>query len=253
MLDLESLAAACLPETILLCAMYANNETGTIFPIERIGTIAREKGIYFLCDAVQAAGKIPIDWQGGAMHLLSLSAHKLNGPKGVGALIVRRGTKLFPLLHGGSQERNRRAGTENVAGIVGLGTACQLAAGSMARESQRVRALRDRLEQGLLTAITGTRVNGHPVHRLPNTSNLSFLNVQSDSLLFNLDLAGIAASSGSACSSGALKKSHVLHAMGVDRDATVANIRFSLGSSTTDADVDQVLSTVPEIVQRLRS
>ncbi len=253
MLDREALAAACTTETILICAMYANNETGTIFPVDDIGAVAAERGIYFLCDAVQAVGKIPIDWQGGSIHLLSLSAHKLNGPKGVGALIVRRGTKLFPLLHGGTQERNRRAGTENVAGIVGLGKACHLAGQSLQAESQRLGALRDRLEQGLLAAIPDTRVNGHPVRRLANTSNLSFLNVQSDSLLFNLDLAGIAVSSGSACSSGALKKSHVLNAMGVDTDTTVGTIRFSLGTTTTDAHVDQVLHIVPEIVQRLRA
>jgi cysteine desulfurase len=253
MLDLQAMAAACTSATTLICAMYANNETGTIFPVRAIADLAAEKGIYFLCDAVQAVGKIPLDWKGSNIHLLSLSAHKLYGPKGVGALIIRRGTKLFPLLHGGAQERNRRAGTENVAGIVGLGKACQLAEQALSTESHRIQSLRDRLEQGLLKTIPGTRVNGHPLHRLPNTSNLSFLDVQSDSLLFNLDLAGIAVSSGSACSSGALKKSHVLHAMGVDADTTLGTIRFSLGSTTSEADVAQVLLTVPEIVQRLRS
>ncbi|MDD2321105.1 MAG: cysteine desulfurase NifS [Geobacteraceae bacterium] len=252
MLDLNALEAAITDATILVSAMYANNETGTIFPVREIGELAAGKGICFHCDAVQAVGKIPLHWKESNIHLLSLSGHKLQGPKGIGALIIRKGTKVFPLLHGGSQERNRRAGTENVAGIVGLGKACEIAERSMTTESLRIQALRDRLEQGIIATIPGVRLNGHPLKRLPNTVNLSFLDVKSDSLLFNLDLAGIAASSGSACSSGAIKSSHVLRAMGVGSGAPVANIRFSLGSGNSEQDVADVLKVLPGIVQRLR-
>jgi cysteine desulfurase len=252
MLDPNALEAAVTDSTILLSAMYANNETGTIFPVREISELAARKGICFHCDAVQAVGKIPLEWQGSNIHLLSLSAHKLQGPKGIGALIIRKGTKIFPLLHGGSQERNRRAGTENVTGIVGLGKACEIATQTMASESVRIGALRDRLERGIMEKIPGVSLNGHPLKRLPNTSNLSFLDVKSDSLLFNLDLAGIAASSGSACSSGALKTSHVLKAMGIGSGTTVGNIRFSLGPGNSDADVDYLLEILPGIVQRLR-
>jgi cysteine desulfurase len=252
MLDLEALEAAISERTILLSAMYANNETGTIFPVREIGEIAQRRGVYFHCDAVQAIGKIPVDFTGENISLLSISGHKFHAPKGVGALIIRKGTKLYPLLHGGPQERNRRGGTENTAGIVGLGKACELAAQTMQAEAERLRRLRDRLEEGILSRVPHVRVNGHPVRRLPNTSNLSFLNVESDSLLFNLDLAGIAASSGSACSSGALKTSHVLKAMGVAAGTTVGNIRFSLGRDNGDEDVDYVLDLLPGIVQRLR-
>lgn len=252
MLDLEELEAAITDRTILISAMYANNETGTIFPIREIGAIAARHGVCLHCDAVQAVGKVPVDFREENIALLSISGHKLYGPKGVGALIVRKGTKLYPLLHGGPQERNRRGGTENTAGIVGLGKACELAGRTMQAESERQRRLRDRLEQGILTMVPDVRVNGHPDGRLPNTSNLSFLNVESDSLLFNLDLAGIAVSSGSACSSGALKTSHVLKAMGTPAGTTVGNIRFSLGRDNDDADVDTVLGILPGIVQRLR-
>lgn len=252
MIDLEALESAITDATILVSAMYANNETGTIFPVCEIGERVANKGAYFHCDAVQAVGKIPLNWKESNIHLLSLSGHKLNGPKGVGALVIRKGTKLYPLLHGGSQERNRRAGTENVAGIVGLGTACALAEQELATESRRIQSLRDHLEQEIMATIPGVRVNGHPVKRLPNTSNLSFLDVKSDSILFNLDLAGIAASSGSACSSGAVKVSHVLRAMGVGADATVGTVRFSLGRETTRENVEYVLQVVPDIIRTLR-
>jgi cysteine desulfurase len=252
LLDLEKLEAAIGDSTILISAMYANNETGTIFPVKEVGALAARKGLCFHCDAVQAVGKIPLEWKESNIHLLSLSAHKFQGPKGIGALIIRKGTKIFPLLHGGSQERNRRAGTENVAGIIGLGKACEIATRTMATESLRIGALRDRLERGIINKISGVSLNGHPLKRLPNTSNLSFLEVKSDSLLFNLDLAGIAASSGSACSSGALKTSHVLKAMGVGSDTTVGNIRFSLGHDNCEEDVDYLLTILPEIIQRLR-
>ena len=252
MLDLNALDAAVGDSTILISAMYANNETGTIFPVREIGELAARKGVCFHCDAVQAVGKIPLEWKGSNIHLLSLSAHKFQGPKGIGALIIRKGTKIFPLLHGGSQERSRRAGTENVAGIVGLGKACEIAARTMTAESLRIGTLRDRLEQDIIAKVPGVRLNGHPLKRLPNTSNLSFLDVKSDSLLFNLDLAGIAASSGSACSSGALKTSHVLKAMGATSDSTVANIRFSLGPDNSAEEVACLLEILPGIVQRLR-
>jgi cysteine desulfurase len=252
MLDLEALEAAVTDQTILISAMYANNETGTIFPVREIGELAARRGVYFHCDAVQAIGKIPVDFRGENISLLSISGHKLYAPKGVGALIIRKGTKLYPLLHGGPQERNRRGGTENVAGIVGLGKACELASRTMQAESERIRMLRDRLEEQLLAKVPDVRVNGHPIRRLPNTSNLSILNVESDSLLFNLDLAGIAVSSGSACSSGAVKTSHVLKAMGVAAGATVGNIRISLGRENGAEDVDYLLEVLPEIVQRLR-
>jgi len=252
LLDLDTLEAAISDNTILISAMYANNETGTIFPVKEIGALAARKGVCFHCDAVQAVGKIPLEWKESNIHLLSLSAHKFQGPKGIGALIIRKGTKIFPLLHGGSQERSRRAGTENVAGIVGLGKACEIATRTMATESVRIGALRDRLEQGIIEKISGVSLNGHPLKRLPNTSNLSFLDVKSDSLLFNLDLAGIAASSGSACSSGALKTSHVLKAMGSGSGTTVGNIRFSLGPGNSEDDVEYLLEIVPGIIQRLR-
>ena len=252
MLDLETLEAAVTDQTILISAMYANNETGTIFPVREIGELAARRGVSFHCDAVQAIGKIPVDFRGENISLLSISGHKLYAPKGVGALIIRKGTKLYPLLHGGPQERNRRGGTENVAGIVGLGKACELASRNMQAESERLRMLRDRLEEYLLAKVPDVRVNGHPVRRLPNTTNLSILNVESDSLLFNLDLAGIAVSSGSACSSGAVKTSHVLKAMGVAAGATVGNIRISLGRENGAEDVDYLLEVLPEIVQRLR-
>ncbi len=201
---------------------------------------------------MQAAGRLPIDCRVQQISLLSLSGHKLQAPKGVGALIVRKGVKLHPLLHGGSQERNRRAGTENVAGIVGLGKACEIAWGSMASEAERLQGLRDRLQDGILAKIANVQVHGHPVFRLPNTLNLSFLGVEADSLLLNLDLQGIAVSSGSACSSGTLKSSPVLAAMGVEPAVAKGSLRFSLGRENSEAEVDYVLAVLPEIVERLR-
>lgn len=252
MLDLEVLEAAITERTILISVMYANNETGTIFPIRKIGEIAERHGVLFHCDAVQAVGKIPVDIRESRIGLMSISGHKLSGPLGIGALIVRKGVRLPPLLHGGPQEKNRRGGTENVAGIVGLGTACEIAEKSISSESNRLRILRDRLEQGILETVPDVRRNGHPTLRLPNTSHLSFLHVESDALLSGLDREGIAASSGSACSSGALKASHVLKTMGSPAGTVVGNIRFSLGRENTDADVDHVLEILPTLVRRLR-
>jgi len=252
MIDPEAVEAAITGRTILISIMCANNETGTIFPVREIGKIAERHGICFHCDAVQAVGKIPVDVRDGRIGLMSISGHKLSGPLGIGALIIRKGIKLYPLFHGGPQERNRRGGTENVAGIVGLGKACEIAAASLDTEAQRLRTLRDRLESGIMATIPEVRLNGHPSLRLPNTSNLSFLNVDSESLIAGLDRKGIAASSGSACSSGALKASRILKAMGLPAGTMVGNVRFSLGRENDDSDVKYVLDTFPDLVNSLR-
>ena len=247
--DLES---AIDERTLLISAMYANNETGVIFPVAEIGELAAHRKIIFHCDAAQAVGKIPIDFRAAGIDLLSLSGHKLYAPKGVGALIVRRGVKLHPLIHGGSQERNRRSGTENVAGIVGLGKACELAGESLASEMKRLSGLRDRLEEEILQRIPEVRRNGAPDRRLPNTANLSVLGVDSDPLLEALDRAGISASSSSACKSGTVKTSHVLQAMGAAEGTAMGTVRFSLGRETSSADIDFLLEAFPKIVRRLR-
>jgi cysteine desulfurase len=252
MIDLEALEAAITGKTVLISAMYANNETGTIFPVREIGEIAARHGICYHCDAVQAAGKIPLDWTEMNVSLLSLSGHKLYAPQGTGALIIRKAVKASPLFHGGSQERNRRTGTENVAGIVAMGKACELAQDSMATERIRLRKLRDRLENEIMSRVPHCRRNGHPFKRLPNTSNLSFPFVEPESLLPGLDLAGIAVSSGSACSSGALRSSRVLAAMGLDQETTISHVRFSLGRENSDEDVDYVLGILPRLIERLR-
>jgi cysteine desulfurase len=252
-LDLSAFEAAISEGTILLSVMHANNETGTIFPIRQIGELAAGRGVCFHCDAAQAVGKIPVDFKGSNLDLMSFSGHKLYAPKGIGALIIRKGVKLPPLLHGGSQEKNRRAGTVNVAGIVGLGRACEIAADTQAAESLRLQKLRNRLEQGILAEIPDVRRNGDPDHRLPNTSNLSFLDVDSDAFLAALDQAGIAASSVSACSSGTLKTSRVLEAMGVAEGTRVGTLRISFGRNNTEDDVAYVLKVMPEVVRRLRT
>jgi cysteine desulfurase len=226
MLDLEELEDAIREDTILISAMFANNETGTVFPVAEIGEIAARHRILFHCDAVQAVGKIPLDWKRLDVSLLSLSGHKLNAPKGVGALIVRKGTKLHPHLHGGPQERSHRAGTENVAGIVALGKACEIAQRSMAVEAVRLQSMRERLEREIMARIPHVKLNGHPTRRLPNTAHFSFAMVEPDALVSSLDQLGIAVSSGSACSSGALKSSHVLSAMGFDADTVSAMSAF---------------------------
>ncbi|WP_243373261.1 cysteine desulfurase NifS [Geotalea sp. SG265] len=252
LIDMNELQAAITAETVLVSAMFANNETGVIFPVASIGAICRERGVPFHCDAVQAVGKVPVDCRGMEIGLLSLSGHKLGAPKGIGALVVRKGMKLHPLIHGGAQERNRRAGTENVAGIVALGKACRIARDEMAGGAARVGGLRDRLEKGIMALFPQARLNGHREKRLTTTANISFTGLEADSLLLNLDLAGIAVSSGSACSSGTLKSSPVLAAMGVDPAAAKGSIRFSLGRLNTDADVDHVLRVLPEIIERLQ-
>ena len=250
--DPSELAAAITDRTILVSAMYANHETGTLLPVEEMAEIAARRRIRFHSDAVQAVGRVPIDFRNSNIGLLALSGHKFHAPKGVGALIIRKGVKLAPLMHGGPQERNRRAGTENVAGIVALGKACELALTRMTEDSVCVAALRERLEAGIVDAVPDVRVNGARGRRLPNTLNLSFPNMEADALLFNLDLVGIAASSGSACSSGVIKGSPVLAAMGVEPVYEKGSVRFSLGRETTEADIDYVLKVLPEIVTRLR-
>ena len=240
-------------DTALVSVMHANNEIGTIQPIAELARAAHDRGALFHTDAVQSAGKIPVNVKTLGVDMLSMSAHKFYGPKGVGALWIRRGLRVLPLLTGGRQERSRRAGTENVAGIVGMGVAARIAAGKMADEGRRLATLRDRLEAGILRAVPGTAVNGSPDARVPNTTNISFDRVEAESLLIALDLQGIAVSTGSACSSGTLEPSHVLKAMGFSAHRAQNSIRFSLGTSNTDAEIDRVIAVLPGIVDKLRS
>ena len=249
----DALAAALTDDTALVSVMHANNEIGTVQPVAELARLAKARGAVFHTDAVQTAGKIPVDVKALGVDLLSLSAHKFYGPKGVGALWVRRGLRLQAPITGGKQERSRRAGTENVAGIVGLGVAAQLARTKMGDEAARLGPLRDRLEAGILRAVTGTAVNGGLSPRVPNTTNISFERVEAESLLIALDLAGVAVSTGSACSSGTLEPSHVLKAMGFPAHRTQNSIRFSLGAANTEADVDRVIAVLPGIVEKLRS
>lgn len=240
-------------KTILISVMHANNEMGTIEPIAEIGKIAKEAGVYFHTDAVQTAGHIPVVVNELGVDLLSMSVHKLYGPKGVGALYIRKGTKLLSFIHGGEQERKRRASTENVPGIVGFGKAAELAQQEMGEEEKRVIYLRNKLVKGLLERIDHTRLNGHPVKRLPNSVNISVDFVEGESMLLNLDLEGICASTGSACSSGSLEASHVLLAMGLHHEQAHGSLRFTLGKWTTEDEIERVLETLPGIVARLRA
>jgi cysteine desulfurase len=249
--DLESLRGRVDDETALVSVMLANNETGVVQPVPEVVKIAKARGALVHCDAVQAAGKIPVDVSALGVDLLALSAHKFYGPKGVGVLYVKRGTRLRAWARGGAQERNRRAGTENVAGIVGLGRAAMLAREDLPAEGPRLRALRDRLEQKLFT-IPGTRRNGEGP-RVPNTTNVSFDGIEAESLLMALDLMGIAVSTGAACAAGAVEPSHVLRGMGLPVERVQASIRFSLGRSTTEAHVDRAAAAVAEAVERQRS
>jgi len=253
LIDPEAIRQAVRPETRLISVMLANNETGVLEPVEEIGRIAAESGAYFHIDAVQGAGKVSFDVERFGCHLCSISAHKMHGPKGVGAMYVRRGTPIEPLLQGGSHERRRRAGTENVPGIVGLGKSAELAMHSLENGAiERIAALRDRLESGLLE-IRGTRVNGAGAPRAANTTNIHFEHLEGEALVIALDLKGVAVSGGSACHSGSTEPSHVLMAMGLNRNAALASLRFSLLKTATDADVDHVLSVVPQVVERLRA
>jgi cysteine desulfurase len=240
-------------KTILVSIMTANNECGTIEPIAEIGAITGEAEIYFHSDAVQAVGHIPINVHEFKVDLLSMSAHKLYGPKGMGALYIRKGTRISQFMHGGSQERGRRASTENVPGIVGLGKAAEIAKQEMSEESGKLTALRDRLIEGILTGIEYTQLNGHPVKRLPNNVNVSINYVEGESVLLNLDLEGICASTGSACTSEDLEPSHVLVAMGLPHLQAHSSLRFSLGKWTTEDDINKVLDVLPGIVSKLRA
>ncbi|MGD0999299.1 MAG: cysteine desulfurase NifS [Candidatus Brocadiia bacterium] len=253
LLDLAEVEAALALDTAIVTVMHANNETGVLFPIERIAEMCRERGILFHTDAVQSVGKLPLDLKRTAVDMLSLSGHKLHAPKGVGVLYVRKGTRFTPCMIGGHQEHGRRAGTENVASIVALGKAAELAKNAMADENTRVPALRDRLEKELLARIPDSRRNGNARERLPNTSNISYEFVEGEAILLLLDQAGICASSGSACTSGSLEPSHVLRAMGIPFTFAHGSIRMSLSRYNTDADVDAVIASLPGIIQRLRS
>ncbi len=251
--DPEDAKKAITDGTILISVMHANNEVGTIEPVAEISRIARERAIYFHTDAVQTAGHIPVDVNELGVDLLAMSAHKLYGPKGVGALYIRKGTKIIPFMHGGEQERRRRASTENVAGIVGFGKAAEIAQREMDEEAKRLTCLREKLIKGLMARIEHIRLNGHPTHRLPNNVNMSVEFIEGESMLINLDLAGIAASTGSACSSGSLEPSHVLQAMGLSHELCHGSLRFSLGHGTTEEDIGRVLQVLPEIVAKLRA
>jgi cysteine desulfurase len=248
----ESLREVITDDTAVVSVMHANNEIGTIQPLAELAAIAKERGALMHTDAVQSAGKIAIDVKSLGVDLVSISAHKFYGPKGAGALWVRKGVRLQQFMTGGRQERNRRAGTENVPALVGLGVAAELARHKMNDEAPRLRALRDRLEVGICQNVSGAQRNGAAEPRVPNTSNISFERIESESLLIGLDLEGIAVSSGSACSSGTLEPSHVLKAMGLSHARTLSSIRFSLGAGNTEADVDRVVTVLPKLVEKLR-
>jgi cysteine desulfurase len=248
----EDVRSAIRPETVLITIMLANNEIGTIEPVKEIGKIAAEKGIVFHADAVQAAGKIPIDVEKLGVDLLSISAHKFCGPKGVGALYIRKGTQIETLMYGGHSERDRRPGTEDVAAIAGMGKAAELALAGMREESERIRGHRDRLERGLLDRVPHSWVNGERAPRVPNTSNLTFPFIEGEAMVIALDLKGIACSTGAACSSGALEPSHVLMALGLAPEDARATLRLSLGRQTTEEEIDFALETIPPVIERLR-
>jgi cysteine desulfurase len=253
MVNPNDVAQAISDRTVLVSVMSANNEVGTIQPITEITQACQEKGVYFHTDAVQAVGKLQINVDRLGVDMLSLSAHKFYGPKGVGVLYVRKGVKIDPLLHGGHQEQGRRAATENVAGIVGLGKAIELRLEEMDAEAARLRALRERLHVGILAQIDHVYLNGHPTERLPGTLSLCFDYIEGEAIIMGLDMAGVAVSSGSACTSASLEPSHVLLAMGVHPAVAQGSIRFSLGRTSSDLDVDYVLETLPPIVERLRA
>ena len=251
-LDMAELDEQLDENTALVTIMYANNETGVIFPVDEIAGLAADRGVIFHTDAVQAIGKIPLNLKQSKIDLLSISGHKLHGPKGIGVLFVRKGTRLSPIILGGHQEAGRRAGTENVPGIVGLGKACELAQKNIEEENKKVKHLRDKLEQEILEKCPDCRLNGDKDNRLPNTSNISFEYVEGEAILLMLDQYGICASSGSACTSGSLEPSHVLRAMGVPFTAAHGSIRFSLSRYNTEEEVDYVIEKMPPIINRLR-
>lgn len=250
--DVEFIEKSIKKETILITIMHANNEIGTIEPVEEISKIAREKGIYFHTDSVQTVGKIPVSVKKLGVDMLSLSAHKFYGPKGVGAIYIKKGTKIEPYLHGGEQEKGKRAGTYNVPGIIGLGKAAEIAIEEMEEEMKKVKYLRDKLERGIIEKIPEVVINGHPENRLYNTLNLCVKYVEGESILLNLDFEKIYASSGSACTSGSLEPSHVLLAIGIPPEIAHGSLRFSLGKYNEEKDVDRVLEVLPGIVEKLR-
>ena len=249
----DDVRRAIRPDTILITIMHANSEVGTIQPVDAIGAVARERGIPFHVDGVQTFGKVPIDLDGFGIDLLSFSSHKIYGPKGVAGLYIRKGTKMVSVQHGGEHERRRRAGTENVPGIVGFGKAVELRAREMEAEATRLTALRNRLWNGISARVADVRLNGHPTRRLPGTLNLCFRHVESESIVLGLDLKGVAVSAGSACTSGNVEPSYVLVAMGVPLDWAMGSVRATLGRLNTDADIDYVLEVLPPLVERIRS
>ncbi len=251
-ISLEELENAICPETVLISVMFANNEIGTIQPIAEIGEIAKKHGVLFHTDAVQAVGHVPIDVEKLQVDLLSMSGHKLGAPKGIGAIYIRKGTRISPLIFGGAQEKKLRAGTENIAGIVGLGKAAELAVAEMEEATKKLTALRDKLIHGILESIPDSRLNGHPTDRLPGNCNISFSYIEGESLLLLLDALGIAASSGSACTSGSLDPSHVLMAIGLPHEIAHGSLRLTIDRENTEEQVDFILEKLPGLVQRLR-
>lgn len=252
MVSVEDLKNAIREDTILISIMFANNEIGTIEPIAEIGRIAKEHNIVFHTDAVQAVGHVPIDVKAMNIDLLSMSGHKFYGPKGIGALFIKKGIKINPYIHGGAQERRRRAGTENVPGIVGMGLAAELATAELDSEMTRLSALRDKLIKGILEVVPYSRLNGHPTKRLPGNANISFEFVEGESILLLLDYKGICASSGSACTSGSLDPSHVLLAIGLPHEKAHGSVRMTMGHFTTEEQVDYLIKELPPIIERLR-
>lgn len=251
-ISLEELENAICPETVLISVMFANNEIGTIQPIAEIAEIAKKHGVLFHTDAVQAVGHVPIDVEKLHVDLLSMSGHKLGAPKGIGAIYIRKGTRISPLIFGGAQEKKLRAGTENIAGIVGLGKAAELAVAEMEETTKKLTALRDKLIHGILESIPDSRLNGHPTDRLPGNCNISFSYIEGESLLLLLDALGIAASSGSACTSGSLDPSHVLMAIGLPHEIAHGSLRLTIDRENTEEQVDFILEKLPGLVQRLR-
>lgn len=251
-ISLEELENAIRPETVLISVMFANNEIGTIQPIAEIGEIAKKHGVLFHTDAVQAVGHVPIDVEKLQVDLLSMSGHKLGAPKGIGAIYIRKGTRISPLIFGGAQEKKLRAGTENIAGIVGLGKAAEMAVAEMEETTKKLTALRDKLIHGILESIPDSRLNGHPTDRLPGNCNISFSYIEGESLLLLLDALGIAASSGSACTSGSLDPSHVLMAIGLPHEIAHGSLRLTIDRENTEEQVDFILEKLPGLVQRLR-
>jgi cysteine desulfurase len=252
-IDMDALKKAIRDDTVLISVMYANNEIGTIQPVSEIGEIARQRGIFFHTDAVQAAGTLPIDVQDMNIDALTVSAHKFYGPKGAGALYLRKGVKMLPLIQGGAQERKRRAGTHNTPGIVGLAKALELACANVSKNNEKIRNLRNRLVKGILDNLDDVIYNGHPEKRLPSNANFCFKFIESESILLHFDMMGICASSGSACSTGSEEPSHVLAAIGITPDVARSSIRFTLGKHTTEEQVDFVMEQVIQVVKKLRA